>query len=186
MTQSRKERVAELRKKRRKAQKISRIGMFVGVLILIGSIIFGIVRNVNRYESQDGSRVSEMEGTVVGVREQKDVEEQENAVVTVTKYHLTVDINQNGTEKMVVSDESYSSYEHAEKFIGEKRTVSVDENLKAVTERPFEYWFLIGIGAGIICISGFFIYGLRNRPSIRRKKSAKKEADATVVSDDAV
>ena len=183
--------MAEQSKKRSKREKevlqkklnIAKYVFMLSIIVFIGSIIIGIVQNVNRIDtSKAQGKAVTVEGIVRGVREQQDIEEQTNAVVTVTKYHLEVGVMYKDEERVAITDEAYSSREYAEKFIGETREITVDDKtFMGLPEKSFNYTFLIGIFIGVIGAICAFLYtykynGVTRKISIKHK--VKDEDDS--------
>lgn len=183
MSKQSKEREKEVKQKKLNIAK----GVFLlSAVLLVASIIIGIVTNSNRYDTSklQGKAVT-VEGTVRGVREQQDVEEQTNAVVTMTRYHLEIGTMYKGEERIAITDEAYSSREYAEKFIGETREVTVDDvTFVGLAEKPVRYTFLIGIFAGLVGILGslLYTYKLNGRTTIESKEKFIKVKKESVVS----
>lgn len=184
--------MAEQSKKRSEREKevlqkklnIAKVVFILSIVAFIGSIFAGIVINSNRYDtSKVQGKVVTVEGTVRGVREQQDVEEQKNAITTSTKYHLEVGTMYKGEERIAITDEAYSSREYAEKFIGETRKVTVDDTtFQGLAKKSVNYMFFIGVFAGLVGILGSLLYTYKynggiSRPKVRTDKvKVKKES----------
>ena len=146
----------------------------ISAILIVAGITLGVLMN-----RHDVAQMVTVQGTVVNVKEQLDTEEQVNAIVTVTKYHLVVDcMVPDVGEKMITADEAYSTKEFASGKIGEQRTLHLDPtNFSEVVVPKFNFLFLIPLILGVLGVGAtFFISRKGTEPSekVRVVKSLNK------------
>ena len=139
----------------------------VSAILIVAGIVLGFVLNKN-----DGPQTITATGTVINVKEQLDTEEQVNAIVSVTKYHLVVDcMIPDVGEKMVTAEEAYSTKEFASGKIGEERTLTLDAtNYSEVAKQKINLWFLAPLLVGLAGAGTTFVL---NRKRIDFEKNVR-------------
>lgn len=147
------------RKVLKKRLNLAKIVFYIGAIVLVVGLILGLVTNIRRYPNGDRKM---FEVTIVNSKQQTDIEEQENAVVSVVKYHLVGDATYKGSEHMITLDEAYSTKAFADSKIGEKRRIAVETNtFTEIQKKPFNWFFVIPVVTGIVLMFGTFLYAYR-------------------------
>ena len=143
----------------KKRLKFAKIGFYVAAFVLLFGILAGLFTNINRYPDGDTATVT---ATIVSATAQTDMQEQENAVVSVVRYHLVGDFMYKDSNHRVTLDESYSTQAFADKKIGETREIVIDtKTFDELLKAPFNWTFIIFVIIGFIGIVITLLYAYR-------------------------
>lgn len=130
--------------------------MFLATVAIISGMVWFFVQNNTRYSNVQGHVMKETV-TVSSVTKQTDTEEQEGAIVTLDRYHLTAKYN----NADLVLKEGYIDSELANSMIGQKRVVPIDSvTLNEVIDSGITMWFTIPLFIGLflyLCVGLIYL-----------------------------